>query len=135
MKTVLVLEDEAMVMKVLFHILGQYNLIEATTAEQAIRLFIEYGHQIDCLVADVTLPKSSGIQVALLLRSQVQTLPVVLTSDYPVHSWSDRDAADLERLGANSVAILQKPFQVQALLHTVAALTGTPQPAERVGAA
>jgi DNA-binding NtrC family response regulator len=119
MQTVLVLEDESSVMSLLRHILGQYSLIEATTAEEALRTFIDHDHQIDCLVADVTLQTSSGIQVALLLRSELPELPVIFTSGYPVSGWSDRAAADLERLGSTSVSILHKPFQPQALVDAV----------------
>src|SRR5260370_22572838 len=124
MKTLLVLEDDPDVMEYLRHMLEQYSLIEASTAEQAPRLFTDSGFNIDLLVADVTLPRSSGIQVALLLRTRIPTLPVILTSGYPVSVWSDRDSADLERLGSRSVAIIQKPFQSQGLLKAVCKLTG-----------
>ena len=129
MKTLLVLEDEPPVLKLLWHMLKQYNVIEATTAEQALRLFEENHYQIDLLVADVTLPAGSGVQVALVLRSQIRDLPVVLTSGYPVSDWSARDSADLEELGSKSVAILQKPFLAQELLSAVRKLTGEPQTA------
>ena len=125
MKTILVLEVNASVMMVLRLMLEPYSLIEASDAEQALRLFTDHGRKIDLLVADVTLPRSSGIQVALLLRSEVPDLPVILTSGYPVSAWSDLDSADLERLGSRSVAIVQKPFQAQGLLKAVCELTGT----------
>ena len=125
MKTLLVLEDESSITRLMRHVLREYSLIEASTAEQALRLFTDHGRKIDLVVADVTLPTSSGIYVALLLRSEVPDLPVILTSGYPVDSWSERDSADLERLGTNSVAILQKPFQSQVLLKAVCELTGT----------
>ena len=64
----LVLEDSHAVMMVLRLMLEEYSLIEASTAEQALRLFTDHGCKISLLVADVTLPTSSGIQVALLLR-------------------------------------------------------------------
>jgi CheY-like chemotaxis protein len=127
-KTLLVLEDDPSIMLVLRLMLEQYSLIEASTAEQALRLFTDHGRKIDLLVADVTLPTSSGIQVALLLRSEVPDLPVILTSGYPVSAWSDRDSADLERLGSRSVAILQKPFQGKALSDAVHELIGTTPP-------
>ena len=124
-KTLLVLEDNPAVMMLLRLMLERYSLIEASTAEQALRLFTEGGRKIDLLVSDVTLPTSSGIQVALLLRSKIPALPVILTSGYPVGAWNERDCADLERLGSRSVAILQKPFQFQGLLKAVCDLTGT----------
>jgi DNA-binding response OmpR family regulator len=66
--TILVLEDEPSVRKHLRRMLKRYGLIEASGAEQALQLFLEHERKIGFLVADVTLPKSSGIQVALLLR-------------------------------------------------------------------
>ena len=119
MKTVLVLEDERSLMKLLRHVLKQFSLIEATTAEQALRLFIEHGRQVDLLVADLTLPTSSGIQVALLLRAEIPDLPVILTSGYPVSYWTGRDYTDLQRLGSTSVALLSRPFQAQVLSDAV----------------
>jgi two-component system, cell cycle sensor histidine kinase and response regulator CckA len=127
MKTLLVLEDEPPVLKLLWHMLKQYNVIEAASAEQALLLCGQNRHQIDLLVADVTLPAGSGIQVALALRAQIRDLPVVLTSGYPVTDWSPGDTAHLEELGSESVAILQKPFLAQELLSAVRRLTGEPQ--------
>jgi CheY-like chemotaxis protein len=128
MKSLLVLEDEPSVMKLLRHMLEQYTLILATTAEQAIQLFKDNAQQIDLLLADVTLERSSGIHVALLLRSEVPRLPVILTSGHPVSQWSDRDAADFQRLAWQSLAFLQKPFQAKLLLNAVRELIGTAQP-------
>jgi response regulator RpfG family c-di-GMP phosphodiesterase len=128
MKTVLVLEDETSLMKLMRQMLKQYSLIEASTAEDALRLFIEHGRQVDILVSDVTLLKSSGIQVALLLRSEIPDLPVLLTSGYPVSDWTGRDYTDLQRLGSTSVALLSKPFQTHELLTTVRALIGAVPP-------
>jgi CheY-like chemotaxis protein len=130
LKTLLVLEDDPSVMMVLRLMLEQYSIIEASSAEQALRLFTEHGRKIDLLVADVTLPTSSGIQVALLLRSEVPDLPVILTSGYPVIAWNDWDSADLERLGSNSVTILQKPFQSQELSNAVRELLAPPRAEE-----
>jgi len=130
MKTLLILEDEAPVLKLLWHMLKQYDLIEATSAEEALRAFDEHGTQIDLLVADVTLPAGSGIRVALRMRAQIASLPVILTSGYPVVDWSPRDTADLEELGSESVAILQKPFLARDLLSAVSRLTHE-QPATR----
>jgi hypothetical protein len=56
---------------------------------------------------------------------------VILTSGYPLSVWDERDAADLERLGASSVAIIEKPFKAQVLPNTVRDMIGI-VPAERV---
>ena len=128
METILLLDDESTLLKLLGSVLSrQYNVIKVGTAEQAVGSFIEHHRQVDLLVADLSLAKSSGILVALLLRSVIPGLPIILTSGYPVSSWSERDSADLDRLGSNSVVILQKPFSSQALLKTIRALMGGPQ--------
>jgi len=127
MKTVLVLEDEPSLLKLLHHMLKEFRVIEASGAEQALQLFVDGNRKIDLLVADLTLPTSSGIQVALLLRSEISKLPVILTSGYPVSEWTGRDRTDLQRLGSNSMAVLQKPFLAQELLSIVSRLTGESQ--------
>ena len=129
MKTLLVLEDEPTLRKLLRRMLKQYQVLEAATVEEAMDLFSNHHRQVDLLVADVTLPTSSGIVVALLLRFEAPDMPVILTSGYPVSNWSPRDSGDLERLGSKSVAILQKPFLAQDLLTTVGRLMGEPQSA------
>lgn len=96
MRTLLVVEDEPPVMKLLRQMLEGYNLVEANSAEEALLLFIDLNHQVDLLVADLTLPRMSGIQVAVYLRSKLPALPVILTSRRPVNGWSNRDWADLE---------------------------------------
>ncbi len=124
MKTLLVLDDELQLLKLLGSVLRrQYAVIESTTAEQALCLFAEHGSKIDLLVADVTLPTSSGIKVAALMRLLSPGLPVVLISGYPLGAWGERDGADLKSLGSNLVAIIQKPFQSRALLNAVRELT------------
>jgi len=121
---ILLLEDEFIVMKLLRHMLKQYGLVEATSAERALRLFSVLGRQIDLLVADLTLPISSGIQVALAFRSEVPNLPIILTSGYPASGWSDRDTANLKGLGANAIMTIQKPFQAKVRLDAVCNLLG-----------
>ena len=127
MKTLLVLEDEPSIMKLLRHTLRDYRLIEAATAEEALLLFIDHDYHVDLLVADLTGPQKSGVQVALHFRSKIPDLPVILTSGYAVSDWSGRDSADLRRLGEVSVAILQKPFSGHKLLDLICDLTGWPQ--------
>ena len=124
MKTVLVVEDEPNLIAFLHSVLKHYTVIEATNAEQALQAFTRAGRQVDLLISDVTLQKTSGIQVALLLRSEIPHLPVILTSGYPVSDWTGRDYTDLQRLGTTSVALMPKPFQIRDLLLKVGELVG-----------
>jgi len=124
MKTLLVLEDDRSIMKLLRHTLRDYRLIEATTAEEALLLFIDHDYLVDLLIADMTSATKSGAQVAIYLRSRIPDLPVILTSRYPPSDWSRRDSADLRRLGEISVTVLQKPFTGHRLLDSIGDLTG-----------
>jgi CheY-like chemotaxis protein len=54
-KTVLLLEDNSTVMSLLRLILRDYNLVETTSAEEALRQFSQHQRNIDLLIADVTL--------------------------------------------------------------------------------
>lgn len=128
MKRILVLEDEPAVMRLMRSMLTQYDVIEAATAQEALLCSIDAEFKIDLLVADLTLPVSSGVAVARTLRSKLPTLPVILTSGYPVSNWSKRDAGDLEKLGQRSVRVVQKPFQSQTLLRTVQESLGEVHP-------
>jgi len=125
MKTLLVLEYDPPVMKLLGRMLKDYRVVSATTPEEALMSFIDLNHRVDLLLADLTLPTMSGIQVALLLRKKLPAVPVILTSGNPSSSWSRRDSADLQRLGSKSVVILQKPLETQVLLKAVSELLGT----------
>jgi CheY-like chemotaxis protein len=126
--TILVLEDELSVLRLMALWLKEYKLLQAATAAQALRLFIDAHRRIAVLVTDVRLAKSSGIQVALLLRSQIPDLPVCLISGYPETEWRDSDADDLDRLGSSSVLILQKPITAKALTNAVQELLAAPHP-------
>jgi CheY-like chemotaxis protein len=111
-------------MNLLRHVLREYQVVSSTAAEQALQVFGTC--RVDLLATDVRLPTLSGIQVALLCRSQVPTLPVVLMSGYLANGWRAVDTLDLDRLGTQSVVLLQKPFEPQALLKAVYTLIGKP---------
>jgi CheY-like chemotaxis protein len=126
MQTILILEDEPSIMRLLRHGLKQYSLIEAQSADEALQRFDENRRSIDLLITDLTVPNGSGIQVALLLRSKIRRLPVIITSGSPLGAWRKQDTADLARLGTNSVMIFQKPFRFPDLSVAVQGFIGEP---------
>jgi DNA-binding NtrC family response regulator len=122
--TILVLDDEPCVMQIMRLVLKQHFIVEATRAEEAIRMFHENAGRIDLLIADLTLPASSGLAVALCLQEEKPGLPVILTSGYPLSGWSIRDTRDLQKLEKGSFVILPKPFDFPLLRQSVRELTG-----------
>ena len=128
MDTLLVLSGDPAVGSLLRQTLDEFVLLEAASAEQALRLFIDRDRQIDLLITGLMLPTSSGIHVALILRIELPDLPVVLTSRYSVSGWNNRDFADLKRLGSKALEILKEPFDAQALATAVQNLMRMPHP-------
>jgi len=119
--TILVLEDDPSIMALIRLVVGQkaYNILEATTAGEAFERFEENDARVDLLIADVTLPESSGIRVALELQSLLPYLKVIIMSGYPSAMWNDQDSAELQELPSDSVITLQKPFVPATLLNSV----------------
>lgn len=132
MKNILILEDEPFLSSFLRLVLQGYFVVSTTTAENALCKFIEYNRRFDLLISDVKLPTSSGIQVALILRSEMPELKIILTSGYALSMWSEHNSSDLQRLGKDSVTLLIKPFSIQTLLNTVDDLIGPPEESESV---
>ena len=126
MKTILIVEDESLVMRLYRHVLRDYTVLEAATAAEAFRQFCDCGRHIDLLITDLTLPTSSGTRVALQLRSTIPSLPVILASGCPTRNWTDRDSDALGLLGTDSVMVLDKPFYPSILLHMVHEMIGAP---------
>jgi CheY-like chemotaxis protein len=119
---ILVLDDDPWVSFLTRLILqpSGHTLVEAATAEEAFQRFEETDGQVDLLIADVNLPVSTGIRVGLGLRAFHSRLRIIITSANTPEMWNDQDAAELNELPSDSVAVLQKPFLPENLLDKVA---------------
>lgn len=140
MKTVLVLEDNAPILALIRMAVESqgYTVLAATSAQEAFERFEENDAAVDLLITDVKLPESSGIRVALELRSLLPYLKIIVTSGYPRSAWDEQDAAELDELPSDSVVILQKPFVPATLLECIHRLIGLPliaAPAHQLNAA
>jgi len=123
-----VVKDDPSVLALIRLVIGRegYAILEATLAEQVFERFEENDGHRDLLIADVTLPVSSGIRVPLELRSLLPYLQVIVTSGYPATMWNDQDAAEFQELPSASVNTLQKPFGPATLRDSVHRLIGLP---------
>ena len=127
MSRILLLEDNPGVVRLLRHVLQDYAPIESTNAEEAILRFRDYRSTIQLLIADLTLPISTGIRIALILRCENPDLRILLMSGYPADRWDEQARADLARLGSENVKILQKPFYPEVLVNSIQAMIGAPE--------
>jgi CheY-like chemotaxis protein len=128
MKTILVLEDESLVVKLYRLILRGYRILEAPTVADAVRQFRDSGRHVDLLLTDLTLASGSAAQLGLLLRSRGSdpAVPVILASGFSLTNQAQQHPEALMGLGKDSVRIIEKPFFPSVLLHKVHEMIGAP---------
>ncbi len=110
-ETVLVAEDEPMVMALLTLVLGQlgYTVLAAPDRAEAVRAAGEYGGPIHLLIADVLLAGTAGAELAGRLTACRPGLRVLYLSGL-----AQKVLLEKRLLDAGS-AFLQKPFSLEAL--------------------
>ena len=69
-----------------------------------------------CVITDIVMPKMSGKDLALWIRTTFPQAKILFTSGYPNHELDDEDA-----LGANAV-FMPKPFAPKKLAEQVRGL-------------
>ena len=109
-ETLMVVEDEAAVRNLVASALRHdgYQLLLATSAEEALRLDQEHTGPIDLLLTDAIMPGKSGIELASAMTARRPGLPVIIMSGYTEETLS---AGPLEK----PISLLQKPFTPREL--------------------
>jgi len=84
-KTILVVEDEDIVRRVLVRRLRQagYRVLEAGDGKQALKLNEEHGASIDLVITDVVMPEMNGRDVVAHIHRQNPGVSVLYISGYP----------------------------------------------------
>jgi CheY-like chemotaxis protein len=115
-KTVLVIEDNEMNMKLMRAILkvGNYRMFEAMDAETGLRLVRE--HHPDLILMDIQLPGMDGLSATKIIKADpdLKDIPVFALSGFAMESDKEK-AADIGLAG-----YIVKPFSVKGLLETLA---------------
>jgi signal transduction histidine kinase/ActR/RegA family two-component response regulator len=115
-ETVLVVEDEETVrrMAVMSLQLFGYNVIEAASAPEALRLWNQHHAEIDLLFTDMVMPGGlTGLDLAGRLRETQGGLKVIISSGFSEDVMKSGVPAGL------GIAYLPKPYEVKALVATV----------------
>jgi two-component system, cell cycle sensor histidine kinase and response regulator CckA len=110
-ETVLVVEDQPQVREMTCSILRQfgYQILEASSGEEALCLAQDYAEPLHLLLTDVIMPGMNGQELATRLRT-IRSMPVLFMSGY---SDSTETAND------SGAAYIQKPFTPDTLVRTV----------------
>ena len=122
-ETVLLVEDSKelrSLLKEMMEVAG-LNVVEASTAEEALRLVAQYPGTIDLLITDMVMPGLSGQQLARHLKQICPKLRVLYMSGYAGVALKARGNT------TPSEFILSKPFTQSTLLQRVAQSLRRPQ--------
>ncbi len=113
-RSVLVVEDEPAVRRVLVRMLKQHGF-QVTAAENgdAALSAVKAGMKLDLLLTDVVMPGSSGVELVERVLVVHPELAVIYMSGYANHHLAD------EHLQRSRSAFLQKPFSAKSLLEAI----------------
>ncbi|MBJ2127572.1 sigma-54-dependent Fis family transcriptional regulator [Alteromonas sp. IB21] len=120
--TILIVEDDAGLREALLDtlLLGNYNVVEADCAEQALLLLSS--HAVDLVVSDIQMGDMSGLTLLKNIKAKYPNMPVLLMTAYATID----DAVQAMRDGATDY--LSKPFAPEVLLN----LVGRYAPAQKI---
>ena len=125
-KKILVVDDEAQIIRVMRHILSahQYEIKTANDGESALEIFRYW--QPDLVVTDLQMPNVGGLELCRRLR-EMSTVPII------VLSVKKEEETIVEALDAGADDYVTKPFGTNELLARVrSGLRRTPEKAENI---
>lgn len=117
MPTILVVDDDASIRKLLEITLGEVGEV-VTASDGAQALAVAEQHQPDIVVMDVMMPDTSGLDVLRTWRSDPRTADV----DVILFSARDQPSDEAAGLGAGADAYVTKPVDIDVLQGLVATM-------------
>jgi len=119
-KTILVIEDNEMNMKLMRAVLrlGPYRMVEAVDAETGLELIRK--ERPDLVLMDIQLPGMDGLSATRIIKAdpELKGIPVIAITGFAM----DGDKENAKEIGL--AAYIVKPFNVKALLETIAFIIG-----------
>ena len=114
-ETILVVEDEEAVREMAVGVLKTmgYQVYAAVAGEEALELCRKLERPVDLVLTDVVMPRMSGTELAVQLRSLWGNVKIVFMSGYT------SEAAIQKVLIDSNAPYIQKPFRLGALAHRV----------------
>ncbi len=110
-ETLLLVDDEQIILDVGRQLLENigYNVLVATSGEEALAAYAGCGNRIDLVILDMVMPNMSGEETLLQLKQLDRNVKVIISSGYAL----DGESNNLMEQGC--AAIIQKPFNLAAL--------------------
>lgn len=120
-ETVLLVEDELQVRNLAALVLRErgYEVVEASSGEEALRIAKEYGGRIHLLLTDVVMPQMSGKELSEQIKRTRPDIKVLFASGYT------NDAVLHHGVFEADMEFMQKPFTPNALANKVRQVLNT----------
>jgi two-component system, cell cycle sensor histidine kinase and response regulator CckA len=114
-KTILVVEDEEMVRKVIQKILTRegFRVFVTSSAVEALSTYEKERASIDLVLTDLLMPQMGGQELAEHLKKLCPKLPIIFMSGYTENAIVHQGILD------RGIHFLEKPFEAQRLLEKV----------------
>ncbi len=114
-ETILLVEDEKMILKVTTEMLESlgYRVLTAASGREGIRIYKERGSEIDLVILDMIMPGLTGLAAFDRLREINSGARVLLSSGYSING----EAKQIMDRGCNG--FIQKPFRIEELSQKV----------------
>ncbi|HVV01984.1 MAG TPA: response regulator [Verrucomicrobiae bacterium] len=114
-ETILLVEDEPMLRELVREVLSEYdyNVIEASSGAEALRVWDEQKQEIDLLLTDMVMPEGlNGRELADQLKKRKPDLKVIFSSGYSAESLG-------KDFGQDDTVFLPKPYLPPQLAQVV----------------
>ncbi|MGD0200688.1 MAG: response regulator [Bryobacteraceae bacterium] len=115
MRTILVVDDEPMALKLVQSVLERrgFQVLTSTSPTQALRLFQEHAERIELLISDIVMPEMDGGELANHIVARNPELPVLFMSGFV----TEHEVADTSLIA--QFAFIRKPFRPATLVQAV----------------
>jgi len=114
MKTILLVDDEPDILKILSDILepSGYAIVSKPDAESALSVIRE-GKQIDLMITDLRMPGMSGSELTAIVRQILPSVPIIMLTGYgSVETY-------LKSISSGAFEYINKPVQAIELRRIV----------------
>jgi len=120
MSRILIVEDTKLMRDSLVDVLGAsgHDTVTAGNGAEAVEI-VAAGRDFDVIVTDIIMPEMDGIQTILELQTMLPAARIIAISGGSARMEKAQGLDTARRLGA--VAVLEKPFEVDALLGAIEA--------------
>jgi signal transduction histidine kinase len=110
-KTILIVDDEAVIRDLCMRALHDYHVLEAANGEEALQVFERGG--VDAILTDVMMPKMDGLELLKRIKEREPTLVVIIMTGY-----ADKELI-LKALKADADDFITKPLNLLQLKSAV----------------